>query len=176
MLDVNSLDNFIDELNEEIKEKYNIQESLIVYYPIMDNKKGRIVAKSIWLCEPATGRKTKMMINYIIKGRADKKFPSFSVKNIIVNKVSVPNDANIKVIKSDTINTYVEFKELNESAKNFVKDVIIYYVENFEPSDKFGCCSKYKECSVAKKCLHKSDFYARACWYRKNLKEGKIFY
>lgn len=42
-------------------------------------------------------------------------------------------------------------------------------------SDMFGCCSKYKECSEAKKCI-RNDERALACWYRKNLEEGKIFF
>lgn len=40
----------------------------------------------------------------------------------------------------------------------------------------FGCCSKYKECSYAKKCLHSDQLYATACMYRKNLESGHIFY
>ena len=78
--------------------------------------------------------------------------------------------------KSDIKNTYIAFDELDEEAVQFIKSIAIYYVNNFEPSDKFGCCSKYKECSNAKKCLHENLFYSKACWYRKNLESGKIFF
>ncbi len=41
---------------------------------------------------------------------------------------------------------------------------------------RFGCCSRYKECSKEKKCVHPDLIYATACEYRKNLENGKIFY
>lgn len=40
----------------------------------------------------------------------------------------------------------------------------------------FACCSRYQECSDAKKCVHPNGLYAKACQYRKNLEEGTIFY
>lgn len=41
----------------------------------------------------------------------------------------------------------------------------------------FGCCSKYIECSNAKKCLHEDIFYATAsCQYKKHLDINEIFY
>lgn len=40
----------------------------------------------------------------------------------------------------------------------------------------FGCCSRYNECSNARKCIHPDQMYATACDYRKNLESGKIFY
>lgn len=40
----------------------------------------------------------------------------------------------------------------------------------------FGCCSKYLECSDAKKCIHDDKLYSTSCMYRKNLESGKIFY
>ena len=44
---------------------------------------------------------------------------------------------------------------------------------NFEP---FGCCSRYKECSELRRCIHPHNFYATACQYRKNLESEKNFY
>lgn len=40
----------------------------------------------------------------------------------------------------------------------------------------FGCCSRYKECSNARKCIHPDQMYATACSYRKHLENGRIFY
>lgn len=40
----------------------------------------------------------------------------------------------------------------------------------------FGCCSRYNECSNARKCIHPDQMYATACDYRKNLESGKVFY
>ena len=41
---------------------------------------------------------------------------------------------------------------------------------------KFGCCSRYRECSAAGKCLHDDTLYSSACEYRRNLEKGLIFY
>lgn len=40
----------------------------------------------------------------------------------------------------------------------------------------FGCCSKYNECSNARKCLHENPFYSLSCIYRSHLENGEIFY
>lgn len=58
----------------------------------------------------------------------------------------------------------------------YLTEIIDFTVTNYQPSDKFGCCSKYVACSDALKCLHSNNFYARCCWYRKNLEAGRIFY
>lgn len=42
--------------------------------------------------------------------------------------------------------------------------------------ERFGCCSRYEQCSDAKKCIHPDFILSRACAYRKNLEAGKIFY
>lgn len=41
---------------------------------------------------------------------------------------------------------------------------------------RFGCCSKYKQCSDSGKCIHDDQLYSSACEYRRNLEAGKIFY
>ena len=49
-------------------------------------------------------------------------------------------------------------------------------LNKYSPSYKFGCCSKYVECSDAGKCLHQDKLHANGCAYNGNLKEGRIFY
>ena len=41
---------------------------------------------------------------------------------------------------------------------------------------KFGCCSKYKQCSDVGRCVHEDLLYSSACEYRRNLEAGKNFY
>ena len=41
---------------------------------------------------------------------------------------------------------------------------------------KFGCCSKYQQCSDIGHCIHDDTLYSSACEYRKNLESGKNFY
>lgn len=42
--------------------------------------------------------------------------------------------------------------------------------------DVFGCCSRYIECSNAKKCLHPNWFRSLSCEYKSHLESGEIFY
>lgn len=170
MSEHNSISNIIKDINYEIQLSHNIPENFLY---VAQNTDG---SESIWLREPVTGKKTKLAFNYNVKGRKNDKYFSFSIKNILVSKIEIPADAELKTLSSDKINTYVIFRFWNYSTTNFIKDVVVYYVETFEPSDKFGCCGKYLECSKAEKCLHNNKFYAKACWYRKNLESGNIFY
>ena len=40
----------------------------------------------------------------------------------------------------------------------------------------FGCCSRFVECSDARKCVHENKLFSMACHYRHNLDNGRIFY
>ena len=59
---------------------------------------------------------------------------------------------------------------------NFIVKACKLRVHNYKSNNSFGCCSRFKECSDAKKCLHPNLLYATGCAYRKNLENGKIFY
>ena len=41
---------------------------------------------------------------------------------------------------------------------------------------EWDCCSRYMECSDAKKCVHPDKAFALGCGYRKVLQSGRIFY
>lgn len=99
-----------------------------------------------------------------------------SVSDIIVNILNIPECAGVKKVPSNGYQTEIIFDVLDDRAEQLFREIILYYVEHFEPADRFGCCSKYRECSEARKCVHANQFYAKACWYRMNLEDGKIFY
>lgn len=160
----NSIENIIARINSELVVSHNIPENFFVCKKNKDSK-------SVWLTEPVTKMTKKLAFNY----KSGKKY-TFTVKNKALEKIAIPDNSESKKRVSDRLNTYISFTSLDEYAISFIKDIAIYYVENFEPSDKFGCCSKYQECSKAQKCLHENLFYSKACWYRKNLEKGKIFY
>lgn len=92
------------------------------------------------------------------------------------NKINVPNDIQIKEIKSLPIISELRFKNLNENFFSLISDCTQYAIDNYKPLDHFGCCGKYLECSNEKKCLHDDIFYAKRCGHRKNLEAGRIFY
>ena len=64
----------------------------------------------------------------------------------------------------------------SENVVPYLYYILSTSIHNFRPSDRFGCCDLYKDCSDALRCLHPNNFYARCCWYRQNLEAGKVFY
>ncbi|GHU95783.1 hypothetical protein FACS1894208_09220 [Clostridia bacterium] len=40
----------------------------------------------------------------------------------------------------------------------------------------FGCCSRYRDCSMAGECVHPDADFSAACTYKVNLEGGRIFY
>lgn len=169
MSGTNSIANHIEKINAEIEISHNTPPDFLLCCK-NDND-----SESVWLREPVTNKKAKLALNHQLMGKSDGKYHRFSIKNNIVSKINIPEEAEIKKLKSDALNTYIIFRFWNDNVFKFIKDIVVYYVENFEPSDKFGCCGKYKECSEAGKCLHDNKFYAKACWYRKNLESGNAF-
>ena len=130
-------------------------------------------SSSVWIRNPTTMRKSSLAIK-IYEVPKLKLIIRDKIKTL--DNVCLPSCATTGKIMSAPLYSYVKFNMLTEDFFSFIKDVIIYCVSIFEPDDKFGCCGKYIECSDQKECLHENKFYARACWYRKNLEKGKIFY
>lgn len=85
------------------------------------------------------------------------------------SKVS-KREGNINYIKCN-----LESLDNIYQAKEEIKD-IYYYLFLLAPVESFGCCSKYIECSDAKKCINLDKKMAQGCQYKENLKNGKIFY
>lgn len=53
---------------------------------------------------------------------------------------------------------------------NVIRDTINRFPKEWD------CCSRYMECSNAKKCVHPDPAFAFGCGYRKILASGQIFY
>lgn len=170
MLENTSIVDIIKAINAEAAQSHNVPDNFL---DCCENKDKSI---SVWLREPVTGKKSKMAFNYAVKGRKGARYLSFTVKNKVIPHIEIPEEAEKKNIASDEDNTYFIFYEWNNVTLNFVRNILIFFIENFEPSDKFGCCGKYIECSKVGVCIHDNKFYAKACWYRKNLESGKIFF
>lgn len=85
------------------------------------------------------------------------------------SKVS-KREGNINYIKCN-----IEKIDNIYKAKDEIKD-IYYYLFLLAPVDSFGCCSRYIECSNARKCINPDKKMAQGCQYKENLKNGRIFY
>lgn len=64
----------------------------------------------------------------------------------------------------------------SKTIKEDCKDAVEFTIKRLFPVSTFGCCSRYNECSDAKKCLHPNLFYALGCTYRSHLESGRVFY
>ncbi len=62
-----------------------------------------------------------------------------------------------------------------ETDFSILKDFFCAAFDNSCSKD-IGCCSRYKECSAQGKCLNDNPEIFLGCYYRNNLKNGKIFY
>ena len=92
----------------------------------------------------------------------------------------LPSDAEIlEKTKSDIENkiTRVRINKSSPFLVGYLKQNTVYAIENYVSKEPvFNCCSRYEECSDVKKCVHSNMLFSRACMYRKNIEDGKIFY
>lgn len=63
-----------------------------------------------------------------------------------------------------------------DQQSEFFRRALEYLIKVKKPVNRFGCCSQYQKCSQAGKCLHENQYYAKGCYYRENLENGKAFY
>lgn len=91
-------------------------------------------------------------------------------------KDTIPAEVEYKVQKSDPnyCRIIIDTPEDLTNYLELLKQVLEAQVDAY-PAD-FGCCSRYEECSDARKCIHPDPDMAIRCTYRKNLKKGRIFY
>lgn len=91
-------------------------------------------------------------------------------------------DRNWNIIKDDFAapKGWVKVRiplELSTNLIDLLKECVDYSVRNYiSKATRFGCCSRFNECSDAKKCVHPNKLYACACYYKSNLDRGRIFY
>ena len=92
----------------------------------------------------------------------------------------LPNDADVLPQTKTDIETRtirVRFDKDSKTLLQYIGKNVRYCVEHYKSkADGFGCCSKFKDCSDARKCLHDNLLYSKACAYRANLENGHIFY
>lgn len=68
------------------------------------------------------------------------------------------------------------FRLMIESDLARLQDIMPKRLERLFPTDKFGCCSLFKECSNQGHCIHSNAFYSASCVYKANLEAGRNFY
>lgn len=169
MAELEQLTENIQEIIRSISQNNQLPERFLM---ISDNQKN----KSLWMVEPVSGAKSKMIFSFEEMGRTGNKYFRITLKTSKVSDITPPDSVSVSVKNTDPSITYICFQKPDEAIIECISKLIQSYVETFEPSEKFGCCHRFKECSAEGKCLHPNLFYAKACWYRKNLESGKVFY
>lgn len=90
-----------------------------------------------------------------------------------------PKHAEVKELKSDLDVGCIRliFDKNSLELVDFVKEHVLYTLARYvSKASRFGCCSRFMDCSDAKKCVHENKLYSKACMYRSHLDSGRIFY
>lgn len=153
------------------------------YISIVHNKNESI---SVWIKEPVNNGLGDRVFTVLKKDTKKIHRYEVSIRYNRKDNIPVPDDAEIKISdikrKDENKDTYIEhkfdvyFPLESTTLKDYLYQILEYQLKAFKPSNCFGCCSRYIQCSDLKKCTHPQNFYAKACYYRQNLEAGRIFY
>lgn len=176
----NSLSEFVprSSLEEYLKQSiYNICTAQNVTPNIVSINVNNNSSLSVWLCNAReywdmAGKPNQRVFTIFQKTSENKSVYEVSLLNgrlHFSNFVPLPQQT---IIKNDT----VYFECDTEYLRQYLLDVFSWELKNYCPPYSFGCCSKYKECSNQRKCVHINTMYAKGCQYRKNLEKNRIFY
>ena len=59
----------------------------------------------------------------------------------------------------------------------YIRRNTVYCIRGYiSKAARFACCSRFRQCSDAGKCIHVNKLYSKACMYRGSLEQGRIFY
>lgn len=176
--------NFYEQLQEVIDRiitSHDLPANSIYLYSNRSPKTGEEKSKSICIFEPEYPpnpmEKGKIGKNFVIM-KLEQKDDTYVlyIRYEQAEMITTPSTAIEKKLKSDKAFLRVIFQQDDDSILKYIKENILYCLANYESSSSFGCCSKFIECSDAKKCVHENKIYSMGCKYRANLEIGKIFY
>lgn len=175
----------VQDIIDEIIETHDLPINSIHLYSNISSKginAGKETSRSVCIFEPSYPPKStasealgKNFTIINIKNRKNEDIELF-IRNKQFESVDVPATAVLKTLKSDKDFQRLIFKTNDENIYGFIRQNILYCLANYESSSSFGCCSKFIECSDAKRCVHENKIYSMGCKYRANLESGKIFY
>lgn len=124
-----------------------------------------ICAKSILAARAKLTHKTKYLL---VREKYKSYFSNYIQEhNVLPKYEKKENDLWVRI----PISSLADIMEMIEP----ISAVYMTVLADFG-GERFGCCSRYEQCSDARKCIHPDFILSRACAYRKNLESGKIFY
>ncbi len=146
-------------LRESIEKEIN-EEDFTKYLSVERLKNGdiSIKAKSVIVAQLCFKKTISSYMKVRVSGR------SFFEKTVCITSV----DAEWLKINFDSISDIVQMStQLALLFMNVLKTLL---------HESYGCCSRYLECSNAKRCVNPNKVLAEGCQYKTNLEQGRIFY
>lgn len=109
---------------------------------------------------------------------ARKDYLKVEVLNDIYERIpTIPESALDPQLSLSAGYKQIDFKPDDPALISFIREIVLSRLDNYTSAAKsFGCCSRFEQCSDAKKCVHDNVLYATACTYYQHLKQGKVFY
>lgn len=140
----------------------------------------KIVSYSVCIFEPDYPLGNEKQIptsNALVMNIREKKSRlEMMVSHVQADDIELPMDAEKKRTPSATYTSIIMDKD-SVNLEDYIKRNCDYVLSRYvSKASSFACCSKFIECSNAKKCVHENKLYSKACQYRMNLEAGRIFY
>lgn len=176
--------NFYEELNKILQNIISTEElpaNSLHLYSNISSKTKEAISRSICIYEPdypnTKENQSNLGRNSVVMNIQDAEDLELLIRNKQFSEIPLPPTATVKQITSDKNFIHVIFSKNDNNIFSYIYENIIYCLKHYESKAKpFGCCSKFKQCSDAKKCIHENKLYSMACSYRRNLDAGRIFY
>lgn len=159
-------------------------------YGQTENVKGLPISHTVCIWEPnyppvknEKPSQNKVVLTIVpstVKSRPDDLDLSLRIEQELDVHEFLPGDAEIlPQTKSDksTGTIKVRFNCTSITLVDYIRRNTEYCIKKYtSKASRFGCCSMFNECSDSKKCVHQNKLYSKACMYRDNLEQGRIFY
>ena len=172
----------INALNDLILKKSLPSKSLSLMSNI-GKKNGEITSYSICIYEPdlvedKQSVERNSIVTRIVEGKlkSNPNILTIEPKNPNeLKQIVIPDDATI--YEPEKALPYIRIEKGSINLIPYLISSVEYALDNYVPkAASFACCARYKQCSDERKCIHKNQLYSKACEYRKNIENGKIFY
>jgi len=166
----------ISNIFPELIRKYGLLEDAL---SLMANigKDNKITSYAICLYEPDLVEDRRNSSRNSVVARIKEESTKANPDGLVIYSLN-PNLEHFGVASKESNGRYsVRISKNDSKLVNCILSCIEYTINNYVPkATGFACCSRYKECSLEKHCIHPNILFAKACAYRKNLENGKVYY
>lgn len=129
----------------------------------------RGVNKSVITLSPSTAKSRPDDLDFSVREVQAGDMEKYQPSDVVIMPQS-KSDKELGMIR-------MRISKYSEGLVSYVRHSTEYCIKGYESkAARFGCCSQYVKCSDAKKCVHENKLYSKACLYRDNLDNGRIFY